>query len=562
MATKIQITINGREVKTEADKTILEAAQENGVEIPALCYHPDLKIKANCRICLVFIKGIPCPQTACSTIVKNGMEIITDSPEIERLRRINLELLFSQHREECSDCIWRFNCQLLKLAKRLNVKINRFPDRKINFPVYDFGCALQFDSSKCIDCRNCVEICQRQGIDYLKIKEKGHLFQVVPAKNKECIFCGQCINHCPAGAFEAVGEFERIERPLRDKNRIVVFQFAPAIRTSIGEEFGLPPGKIITEQLVAGLKAIGADKVFDVSVGADFTTMEEAKEFIEKLHNKKQGPIFSSCCPAWVRLVEIYYPEFTNNLATARPPHIILGGLIKTYWAQKNNIDPAKIKVVSIMPCVAKKYEITRKQFLVNKLKPVDYVLTTRELARLLMKNKINLATIKPEKIDDPLGIPSGGGVIYGASGGVMESVFRTAQSLLGNSKKIRLNFEAIRGMDGVKSAIASIDGQEIRMAAINGAGNARKTLEELKRKPHLYHCLEVMACPGGCIGGGGQPLPTNSQIGRQRAQGLYQIDAGGEIHSAHENPIVQKVYQEFLNNEEIIKKIGHTEYK
>ena len=559
----MKIIINNKKIEAKKGQTILEVAKENNIDIPALCFHSDLDIKSNCRLCVVEIKGRDGLHTACSTKIEPEMEIATESEKIIKARKINLELIFAQHCEECNDCIWNFNCQLLKLAKKYNVEITRFTDRKKGYPVHQFGPSLIFDSSKCIDCRNCVDVCQKQCVEFLEVKERGHLFQVIPSKdkNKDCIYCGQCITHCPVGAFEAVGEFEDVEKPLQDKNKTVIFQFAPAIRTSIGEEFNLPYGSIVTEQLVAGIKKLGVDKVFDVSVAADFTTVEEAKELTERLKNNKNLPMFTSCCPSWVKFVEFYYPELIPHLTSVRSPQIILGGLIKTFWAKKENIDPKKITVVSIMPCVAKKYEIQREELKVSGLKPVDYVLTTRELAYLFNKNKINLKNIEPMEADNPLGIPSGAGVIFGASGGVMESALRTAYEKITGQCLEKLEFQQVRGMEGIKKTTVEIKGSSVKTAVVNGIRNAKKILEELKEDPKLYDYVEVMACFGGCIGGGGQPVPTDSKIRKQRAESLYQIDTVKEIRSAHKNPIIKKVYKDFLNSEEKIHSVCHTRY-
>ncbi|MCD6097107.1 (2Fe-2S)-binding protein [bacterium] len=558
----IELFIDGKKVKGFENQTILEVALKSNIEIPALCYHSDLKIKGNCRLCVVEIKGRKGLFPACSTLIEPKMEVITDSKLIRRARRINLELIFAQHCEECNDCIWSFNCQLLKLAKKYRLNISRFPDRKKEYPVYQFGPSLIFDSSKCVDCRNCVEVCKKQGVGFLKIKQKGHLFQIVPDETKECVYCGQCIVHCPVGAFEAVGEFEDVEKPLSQKDKIVIFQFAPSIRTSIGEEFGLPYGTVVTGKLIAGLKKIGADKVFDVSVGADFTTFEEAKEFIKRLKQNKHLPMFTSCCPSWVRFVEVYAPDFVPFLTSVRSPHIILGGLIKTFWAEKQGLDPKKIVVVSIMPCVAKKYEIQRKELFLNGLKPVDYVLTTRELAYLFLKKGINLKKIKPEKPDDPLGLPTGAGVIYGASGGVMESALRTAFYFLKVKQKLeRIEFKKVRGMQGMKQAVIDFNGKKIKVAVVNGLGNAKELLEKIRNKPDLYDYVEVMACFGGCIGGGGQPVPTDKFIREKRAKALYRIDKGKKIRLAHKNPIVLEVYKKFFKDKQKVHFIAHTRY-
>jgi NADP-reducing hydrogenase subunit HndD len=562
MSKVITLTINGQRIKTPPGKTILEVAKANGVDIPSLCYHPDLAVKANCRLCLVQIKGIKPLQTACSTIVKEGMEVITESPEIAKLRKINLELIFSQHKEECADCVWNFNCQLLALSKKYKLQITRWLDRKWEFPTYRFGRALEFDSSKCIDCRNCIEVCDKQQVSHLKIIKRNNLQEIVPDDQNPCIYCGQCLTHCPAGAFEGVGEFEEIEKPLVDKSKVVVFQFAPAVRVSLAEEFGLKVGTDLTGQIVNGLKQLGANFVFDVSCGADFTTIEEATESLERLKRKENLPMFSSCCPAWVRYLEVYQSKLIPHLTTVRSPHIILGGILKNYWAQKNEIDPKNLIIISIMPCTAKKYEITREELKINGLAPVDYVLSTRELAKLFKKHKINLAQIKPIKPDNPFGNYSGAGVIYGASGGVMESALRTAYGLVTKGKKVKIEFKEVRGQKGIKTAQIDLNGTLIKVGVVSGLENALKIIKGLNKEYKDYACIEVMACSGGCINGGGQPLPTNEGIRQARADGLYKIDRQKTVRLAHQNPAVKKIYKDFLTNSKIRHQICHTKYK
>ena len=560
---QIEIIINKKNIKCFKGQNVLEVAQENKIDIPSLCYHSDLEIKANCRLCVVEVKKEKGLFTACSLKVRPGMEIITDSAEINKARKINLELVFAQHCEECNDCVWRYNCRMLDLAKRYKVDITRFFDRKKSYPVHQFGPSLIFDSSKCIDCRNCVDVCHQQGIDYLEIKEKGDLFQIIPSKdkNKDCIYCGQCIIHCPAGAFEGVGEFQDVEKPLLEKDKVVVFQFAPSIRTSIGEEFNFPLGSVVTEKLTGAIKKLNVDKVFDVSVGADFTTIEEAEELIERIKENKNLPMFTSCCPGWVKFVEFYRPDIIPYLTSVRSPHIISGGIIKTLWAEKENIDPKKIIVVSVMPCVAKKYEIQRPELQINGLKPVDYVLTTRELSFLFKKQKIDLKKAKPQKPDNPLGLPTGAGVIYGASGGVMESALRTAYFKITGKNLSKIEFKKVRGLEGIKKAIIKINDKKISTAVVSGIANAKKILDEIEKNPKCYHYIEVMACFGGCIGGGGQPVPTDAKIRKQRAKGLYEIDDRKKIRLAHDNPIVKKIYQNCFVSKEKIHPICHTKY-
>jgi len=562
---KIRLKINNKTISVRPGQTIAQAAKDNGIYIPLLCSHTDLKINPNCRVCSVEIRGQKKLATACSTLVEEGMEILTNTPRVKRARRINLELIFSQHKEECHDCVWNYNCQLLKLAKENNVEITRFKDRKTNYPTYSFNGIIEFDSSKCIDCRNCVDTCQKQGIGYLEVHKRGHEMKIVPTKKKniDCVYCGQCIMHCPGGAFESKGEFEEIEKPLSQKNKIVVAQFAPSIRTSIGEEFSMPYGSVVTGKIVTAIKKLGFNHVFDTSTGADFTTFEESEEIIERIRSDKNLPILTSCCPSWVRYIEFFHPEFIPNLSTTRSPQAILGGIIKTYWAKKKKINPQNIVVVSIMPCVAKKYEITRPELKINGMPSVDYVLTTREFARLLIKHKIDFANLGVSKVDALVGKPSGAGVIYGATGGVMESAFRTTYEKLTKKKLNKIEFKQIRGMEGVKKAEININGKRRKIAVVNGLGNAKKMIEEIKENPRQYTCVEVMACPGGCIGGGGQPLPADENIRLARANGLYKIDKNTKIRRAHENPIIKKIYGEFFEkNKKARREILHTHYR
>lgn len=535
---KIKIRIDGRKYLVTSGQSVLEAARSHRIKIPSLCYHSDLCVKANCRLCLVEIKGKREFVPSCSINVEAGMSIKTQSDSIKRARKINLELLLGEHSRDCASCIWQFNCQLKKLAKEYSADENRFSNRKSHYKKYKFGPSIVYDSAKCIDCQNCVEICAKQDVSFLETRERGQFFRVVPSENpnKDCVYCGQCIVHCPVGAHEAAGEFEEVEKPLKDVNKIVVFQFAPSIRSSIGEEFDFPPGSIVTKQLVAGIRKLGADKVFDVSVGADFTTYFEAMELAERLESGKNLPMFTSCCPAWVRYIELYHSELIPNLTTVRSPHMMLGGVIKTYWAKLTRVNPKDIIVVSIMPCTSKKYEIRRKELEINGIKPVDFVMTTRELAYLFVKNSIDLSKISPEEADDPFGLPSGAGVIYGASGGVMESALRTAYEMITKKTLKRVNLKEVRGMEGIKRASAKINDKVIKVAVANGLNNTKTIIDELKLDHTKYDYVEVMACLGGCIGGGGQPIPADKKTRRQRAESLYIADTKAKVRSAHKN--------------------------
>ncbi|MCX6799649.1 MAG: [FeFe] hydrogenase, group A [Candidatus Falkowbacteria bacterium] len=533
----MQIKINNKTINCSEGESVLEIARKNGIDIPALCYHKDLEIKANCRLCLIEVKGKNGLLTSCSTKVEPNMEIKTNSLKIEKARVTNLELIFGQHELKCN--------------------------RKAQFKSYRFGPSIEFDSSKCIDCRNCIDVCQKQQVGFYELKKIDNIQRVVPTsdKNISCIDCGQCITHCPVGAIEAVGEFETSENPFLLKNKIIVVQIAPSIRASIGEEFGLPAGSLVTEQLVAAIRRLGAHKVFDVSLGADFTTIEEANELIERIQQNKILPLFTACCPAWVKFIKFYYPEFIPNLTTVRSPQIISGGLTKTYWADLAKVNPKDIFVVSIMPCTAKKHEALKPELKVNGLMPVDQVLTTRELAYLIKKKKINLAKIKGESTDNPLGVYSGAGVIYGASGGVMESALRSAYQKLCGKNLSRIDFTEVRGLAGIKKATIKINEYTLKVAITNGMTEAKSILDELKENPMAYDYVEFMACTGGCIGGGGQPVPVDSDTRLARAKVLYDDDRSKKIRIAGDNPMIAKIYKTFFKDKKNIHQVCHTKH-
>lgn len=573
MAQKVNIKINGKLVSAEAGKTILEAAAENGIEIPSLCEHPDFPHKANCRVCVVEVLGHSAHSgktklvTSCSTKVEDGMEIETSSERVKRSRNLNLEMLFAEHIEKCATCVWRFNCKLLHYAEKYKILLTTFKDRKGDRKTFKFENAVELDSTQCIDCRNCIDACSKlQGINYLEIKGKGTNQEIVPTsdKNIDCILCGQCAVHCPVSAAQEQYHYQEVEKLIKEKKKIVVAQFAPSIRVSIGESFGLPYGQVVTEQLVEAIKLLGFSHVFDVNFAADITTLVEAEELIERLSDPKaKMPMLTSCCPAWVRYVEIYRPDLIPNLTTSRSPQIHLGGLIKTYWAEKMGVNPRDIIVVSIMPCTAKKYEAVRPELKVNGLEPVDYVLTTRELAFMIQKGKIDFANLKGVKADDMLGEYTGAAVIYGGSGGVMESALRTAQArVCGEDSKLcktRLEFLDTRGMEGLKEAVVEMGDKKLRVAVVNGIGHIKEFLMGI----HNYDYVEVMACPGGCIGGGGEPIPTTAEIRKKRTEALLEIDKSKKVREAHKNGKALEVMEWLEGKGEKAKhSVLHTKYK
>jgi NADH-quinone oxidoreductase subunit G/NADP-reducing hydrogenase subunit HndD len=560
----VNIKINGKKIKCSPDITIWQVARDNGIEIPGLCGHPDFPPKANCRVCVVEIKGRQKLATSCSIKPEEGMSITTDSPRVKKARNFNLELIFAEHIEKCPTCIRNTNCRLLNYAEKYKIEIARFSDRKGKRKTYKFANAVEIDGSQCVDCRNCVDACSLlQKINYLEIQGKGINQEIVPAKNTyiDCIYCGQCALHCPVASAQEQTSWEEIDKLLANRgDKILVAMFAPSIRVSIGEEFGLPHGKVVTGQLVSALKNLGFDYVFDVIFGADMTTVVEAAELIERINGKKNLPMITSCCPGWVKYAEFYHPEILPNLTTARSPHVHLAGAIKTFWAQNQKIDPKKIVTVSIMPCTAKKFESRRVELKINGLAPVDYVLTTREFAWLLKRKKIELGKLKPSEVSTPASGGDSAGSIYGASGGVMESALRTAASLICKGNKIcdnRLDFKEARGMAGIKEAKVKIGNKNLRIAVVNGIGNIDPIIKRLNN----YDYIEVMACPGGCIGGGGQPIPTTPEIRKKRADALYGIDKNAPLRKAHENKGVLEILKWLKTQGKLNSQVLYTKY-
>jgi len=560
---KVKIKINDQEFEVEEEKTILEVSRELNLDIPSLCSHPDLEVRANCRICMVEIKGQKSLTPACQTMVKDGLEIITDSERIKKARKTNLEFIRANHQKSCDTCLWKEDCQLKKLFEEYNITLSPYekirPNKKKK---YQFGPVI-LDASKCIECRNCVEVCQNQGISFLEVNDYGSQISIKPSDNsyRDCTYCGQCVSHCPANALVMdTSSLKRVEKMLAAKKLIIIVQIAPSVRATLNEEFKIPYGKMTPEHIAGALKQLGFKYVFDTSTGADFTTFEEAKELIERLNQHKNLPMLTSCCPAWVKYVEFYRPELIPLLTTVRSPHIIMGGYLKTYWLKKQKINSKNIKVISIMPCLAKKYEIERPELrLKNGLKPVDEVLTVRELAILLKKKNIDLKEVAKAPLD---ALASGAGIIYGASGGVMESALRTAYYLMTQKEPPMVQFEAVRGIEGFKKARYQINQFNLKVAVVSGLNQAEKLIQDFKAKPNLYDYIEVMACPGGCIGGGGLPLPTNKEVRQKRASVLYQLDEKAKIRCSHNNPVLKEAYQDYFMDKKTTESVFHTHFQ
>jgi len=566
----IKIKIDGQEYQANEGESVLQVAMREGLDIPHLCYHEDLPIEANCRLCLVKLDGRI--ETSCNLKVKDGLEVFSRDQEVENLRRENLELLLGDHRKNCPKCQENLPCPARKLIEKYGVSGQKYPRRQLNAQMEDLGTAAEFDPEICINCNRCVNTCAKIGINYLEIEGKAAQSKLVSTPNQkiDCIYCGQCTVHCPVNAVREKNHLKAVEAILADKSKILIAQMAPSVRASIGEEFALPVGSDVTGQMYTALRQLGFHYIFDVNFGADITTMVEAQELVERIEHGGVLPMFTSCCPAWVKFVEFYYPDLIPHLTTSRSPQIHSGGAYKTWWAKQQGIDPAKIVVVSLMPCTSKKYEAGLEKFNLTvtnqegqeiSVKPVDLVLTTREAAALLKKNHIDLKNLDKSEADS-LAEHSGAAAIYGASGGVMESALRTAAKMLTGQDLPRLEFEAVRGMNGLKKTLVRLnlaDGKEIQLkvAVVSTPKNARIVLNELKKDPKAYDYIEFMACPGGCIGGGGQPLTSTEAIVVERIKALYQIDQEKKMRTAHANPLVQEFF-EYLKTDESGQKIEH----
>ncbi len=552
--------LNKKKIKYKEGQTILERAKEEGIEIPNLCHNPEFKARAVCRVCVVEIESYPKLMTACSTKVEPGMRVKTDSAKVRRARNLNLQLIFASHKEECANCLLLYNCPLLKYAKKYKLSLARFKDRKNERKVYNLDKAVEIDGRQCIDCGICLEVCKLgQKIDCLEFRNKGVNQELRPKKHNNCIYCGQCALHCPVFAAQEQQNWSQVEALLKNKqNKILIAQIAPSVRASLSEAFNLESGKFGIDLISASLSKLGFDYVFDVNFGADITTLVEAKELLERLGDKKAKlPMFTSCCPAWVAYVEKIRPDLRSYLTTSRSPQMHNAALIKSYFAKNKKINPKKIVLVSIMPCTAKKFERNRKEF----RGLVEHVLTVRELAFLLKKNKINPINLKANKIDSLMSDFSGAAAIFGASGGVMESALRSANYSLECSadKKsclARIDFKEVRGVKGLREARVKVGKSFLNVAIVSGIANIDYVLANLNK----YHYIEVMACPGGCIGGGGQIIPTNLEIIKKRAQSLYNIDTKLKLRRADDNTLAKKAIK-WLEDNKLDHKLLHTKY-
>jgi len=551
---KINLSINGQQLAAEQGDTILEAARAAGIYIPTLCYHSDLMPDGNCRVCSVEVKGQRTLCAACCYPVHEGMEVLTHTPRVRNARRMIVELMLANHPQECLTCSKSQKCELQALAKELGIQELPFKGERKMYERDLSSPSVIRDPEKCVLCGRCERTCEDiQSVAALHKANRGWNAVLVPGMGDDlvdvvCVNCGQCINRCPTGALKGNDPAAKIWEAIYDPTKHVVVQTAPAVRAAIGEEFGMPAGSRVTGKMVTALKRLGFDRVMDTDFTADLTIMEEGSELIQRIKTGGVLPQLTSCSPGWIKFIEYYYPELLPHVSSCKSPQQMFGALAKTYYAEKMGIDPASIVSVSIMPCTAKKYECDRPEMYSSGYKDVDYVLTTREAAGMMKEAGIDLPNLPDSDYDDPLGMSTGAAVIFGNTGGVMEAALRTAYEILTGEKLNDVNIEAVRGMEGVREATVQVGDMPVKAAVAHGLANARQVLEGIK-SGHFkdFAFIEIMCCPGGCIGGGGQPQPTSEEIRKARVKAIYDEDEAMTIRKSHENPAVKALYDEFL---------------
>lgn len=582
--TMVTVKINGSEYSAPRNATILDACTRAGFKVPTLCYCEDVAKNASCAVCVVEVKGAKSLLRSCTACVHEGMEIVTNSPRIRDARKTSVELLLANHPSDCLACLRNQNCELQTLAADLGVRGSRFVRTKKAEKLDTTSPSVHRDPNKCILCGRCIAVCQNVqtvsaiGLSGRGIRTKISTYMEKGLGNVACTYCGQCALVCPTGAIVERDETDEVFEELSNPDKVVIVQTAPAIRVGIGEAMGLEPGSLVTGQMVAALRRLGFRKVFDTQFTADLTILEEGHELIRRLRTNGTLPMITSCSPGWIKFAEHFYPSSLAHLSTCKSPQQMFGAVAKTYYASKTGIDPRNIVVVSVMPCTAKKFEARRPEMMsafeywkdkrawseTDAFYDVDYVLTTRELARMFRETGVRFSSLPSEEFDHPLGESTGAAVIFGATGGVMEAALRTAYEVVTGSPLTNVEFTAVRGMEGLKEASVDMNGTVVKVAVAHTLKNARTLLDQIERGESPYAFIEIMTCPGGCLGGGGQPIPTTWAVRRQRAESLYREDAGKSVRKSHENPHIAALYKEFLKEPlgDMSHHLLHTSYE
>ena len=554
---KVNITIDGIKLYVPENYTILEAAKEVNITIPTLCFLKDVNEVGCCRMCIVEVKGAKALQAACVHPVSEGMEVFTHTPRVMKARKTNLELILSNHNSRCQTCTrsW-MDCELQSLANKLSVETVRFEGEQKRLPM-DVGVSIVRDPNKCILCRRCVSACKNiQTVAVIDAVNRGFDTKIaapfdVSLADTPCVNCGQCINYCPVGALHEKNDIDKVWQAIHDPNKHVVVQTAPAVRASLGEDFLMPIGTPVTGKMVTALKILGFDAVFDTDTAADLTIMEEGNELIDRIRGGGKLPLITSCSPGWIKFCEHNYPDMLDNLSTCKSPHQMFGAILKSYYAEKKGIDPKDIVVVSVMPCTAKKFEAARPEMEVNGIRDVDIVITTRELSQMIYDMGLDFTILHDSEFDNPFGEATGAGHIFGVTGGVMEAALRTVVDILNGTSTDSFEYSTVRGLEGIRIAKVKAGNLELRAAVAHGLGNARKLMDAI-RAGEKFDFVEIMACPGGCVNGGGQPLQLSEvrswiDIRAERAKALYSEDNKSFIRKSHNNPAIKKLYKEYL---------------
>lgn len=549
----ITIEVNNRKIEAQPGEMLLDALKRAGIRVPTLCHMSGMFPTGACRMCVVEVEGHRNLVPSCAFPVSEGMKVQTHSPRAVRARKTIIELLLSDHPDDCLYCARNNNCQLQTLAAQHGVRERRYTGAKSDYELDTSGMSLVRDPAKCILCGKCVRVCEEvQGVAAIDFINRGSESRIGTAFDEglnvsSCINCGQCIAVCPTGALREQNDIKAVIEALNDPEKYVVVQHAPAVSVTIAEEFGVKAGTDAAGAMTAALRGLGFNRVFDTSFSADLTIMEEGSELVQRIKEGGTLPMMTSCSPGWIKFVETFYPEFIDNLSTCKSPQQMLGAIIKTYFAQREGIDPKNIYCVSIMPCTAKKFEAARTEMAREGTPDIDAVLTTRELAQLIRMRGIDMQVLEPDAADTPFGERSSAGKLFGASGGVMEAAIRSAHFLLTGEELKELKVQAVRGLEGVKEASVEIAGVTVNVAVVSGLGNARALLDEIRAGRKNLHFIEVMTCPGGCINGGGQPIGTDPEAVKARMKALYTIDRDDELRVSHMNKEVQRLYEEFL---------------